>query len=353
VLTFRIALPGSRYPQLDERVTAFYQQLVARLETLPGVTSVSAISPLPLSGQGAGIGFSIEGMTLAPNQPFPYDSDLRTVTPGYFQTMGMTLIKGRDFTARDDLKSTPVAIINETLARQFFPDQDPLGKRINPSFSLGGEPLMREIIGVVRDAKHASLRAAPEPETYVAHAQHPRPSMTLVMRAGSDPNRLVAAVRSEVQGLDNELPVFSVKTLDQYMTASVAEPRFNTLLLGLFAALALILTAIGLYGVMSYTVTQRTHELGIRMALGARPGDVLRLVIRQGMTMAAIGMVIGVAAAYGLTRLMTSLLYGVSATDPMTFAVVIALLTVVALLACYIPARRATKVDPMIALRYE
>jgi putative ABC transport system permease protein len=353
VLTFRIGLPDSRYPQ-PEQITTFYQQLVARLETLPGVASASAIAPLPLSGQGAGVGFSIEGMALPPNQPFAYDADFRTVTPGHFRTMGMTLVKGRDFTARDGLQSTPVAIINETLARRYFPDGDPLGKRINPSFSIGtGEPLMREIIGVVRDVKHASLRVDAEPEIYVTHAQFPRNSMTLVVRADSDPNRLIGAIRNEVQQLDNELPVFNVKTLDQYLSASVAEPRFNTLLIGSFAGLALLLTAIGLYGVMSYAVTQRTHEIGIRMALGARPRDVLRLIIGQGMGMAVIGMGIGIAAAYGLTRVMASLLYGVSATDPTTFAVVIALLTVVALLACYIPARRATKVDPMVALRYE
>lgn len=353
VLTFRTGVPSTRYSQKTQ-VTAFYRQLIARLETLPGVTSVSAVDALPLSGAGAGVGFSIEGMALAPNNPFPYESGLRAVVPGYFRTMGMQLIKGRDFTARDDSEATQVAIINETLARRYFPNEDPIGKRINPSFATDKRGVqMREIVGIFRDVKHESLSAAPQPEVYVAHGQLPSNSMNIVMRTTIDPNHLIAAARNEVHLLDQDLPVFNIKTLDQYKVASVAEPRFNSTLLGIFAGLALILTAVGIYGVMAYAVTQRTHEVGLRMALGAQRGDVLRLVIKQGLLLTVIGVAIGLAGALAMTRVLASLLYGVTATDPLTFVSVALLLIIIGVLACYIPARRATRVDPLEALRHE
>jgi putative ABC transport system permease protein len=352
-LTFRITLPANRYSQ-QTQVAPFFQQLLARLEVLPGVKNVSAVSHLPLSPMRGTVGFSVEGMMLPPNTPFPYASDFRAVTPGYFGTMGLPLIKGRDFTARDDLKSTPVTIISESLARRYFPNQDPIGKRINPSYSIDerGE-LMREIVGIVGDAKHVNLSDDAPPTIYVAHGQIPRYAMTMVMRTTGDPNVLSAAVRKEVQMLDKELPAFNFSTLDQYLNASVAEPKFNTLLLGLFAGLALLLTAIGLYGVVSYSVTQRIHELGIRMALGASARDVLRLVIKQGMGLALLGIAIGMGGALALTRLMKKLLYGVSPTDPLTFVLLAVVVLLVALLACWIPARRASRVDPLVALRTE
>jgi putative ABC transport system permease protein len=352
-LTFRIELPASRYSQ-QTRVAPFFQQLVARLEALPGVKNAAAVSHLPLSSLRGTVGFSIEGMTLPRNTPFPYASDFRAVTPNYFRTIGLQLIKGRDFTARDNLTSTPVTIISESLARRYFPNQDPIGKRINPSYSIDARgELMREIIGIVSDAKHVNLSDEAPPTIYVAHGQIPRYGMTIMIRTTGDPNALSAAVRKEVQTLDKELPVFNVRTFDQYLTASVAESKFTTWLLGLFAGLALLLTAIGLYGVMAYSVAQRTRELGVRMALGATAQDVLRLVMKQGMGLALLGMAIGMGSALALTRLMQKLLYGVSATDPATFAAIVGLLAVVALLACWIPARRATKVDPMVALRHE
>ncbi len=352
VLTFRIDLPASRYSQ-QTQVAPFYQQLISRLEAAPGVKSVSAISHLPLSSYRGRTGFSIEGIATPPDNPVPYSTDFRSVTPGYFKTMGMQLIKGRDFTARDELRSTQAAIINETLARRYFPNQDPLGKRIRPGYGIDERGwLMREIVGVVSDSKHVNLREEPPPNIYLPHGQIPRHDMTLVVRTTNDANALIGVVQKEARALDRELPVFNIRTLDQYMASSVAEPKFNTLLLGLFAGLALILTCIGLYGVMSYTFTQRTHELGIRMALGAQTRDVLKLVIRQGMGLTLLGAAIGIAGAVALTRMMKSWLFDVSPTDPLTFAAAALLLTIVALLACWIPARRATKVDPLVALRH-
>ena len=353
VLSFRIGLPNTRYPQTQQQIE-FYKQLVSRIEPLPGVKNVAYANALPLSGQGAGVGFSIEGEPNNTGLPFPHDSDFRTVSPGYLSAMGIQLLKGRDFDERDDGQSNPVAIINETLAKRYFPDQDPIGKRINPSFAAEGRGvLMREIIGVVGSVRHRSLSAEIQPEIYVVDKQNPRPTMMFVIRTSNDPNQLIAAIRNEVNTLDSTLAIYNVKTFDQYLSASVAQPRFNMLLLGIFAAVALILTTVGLYGVMSYTVTQRTHEIGIRMALGAKPGDVLRLVLKQGMGLTLVGVSLGLAGAFALTRLAESLLFGVTATDPITFIGVSAILTGVALVACYLPARRATKVDPMVALRYE
>ncbi len=268
--------------------------------------------------------------------------------------MGMQLVKGRDFNARDELRATQVAIINETLARRYFPNQDPLGKRIRPGYSVDERGwLMREIVGVVSDSKHVSLREAPPPNIYLPHSQIPRPAMTLVVRAANDPHGLIGAAQNEVHALDRELPVPNIKTLDEYLGAAVAEPKFDTMLLGLFAGLALLLTSVGLYGVMAYTGAQRTHELGIRMSLGAQSGDVLRLVIKQGMGLALLGAAVGIAGAVALMRTLKSWLFGVGPTDPLTFAAVALLLVGVALLACYIPARRATKVDPLVALRHD
>jgi len=247
-----------------------------------------------------------------------------------------------------------VAIINEALARRYFPNQDPLGKRVMPGVGIDERGwLMREIVGVVRDSKHVSLREEPPPNIYLPHGQFPRHGMTLVVRAENDPKALIGVVQKEAHALDSELPVFNIRTLDQYMASSVAEPKFSALLIGLFAGLALILSCIGLYGVMSYVVSQRTRELGIRMALGAQTRDLLKLVVKQGIGLTLLGSAIGVAGAGALTRMMKSWLFGVSPTDPLTFAVAALLLTIVALLSCWIPARRATKVDPITALRFE
>jgi putative ABC transport system permease protein len=254
------------------------------------------------------------------------------------------------------LNSAPVLIINEALARKHFPNEDPIGKRIRPGFStvpVTEETGMREVVGVVADVKQRNLQSPAQPEFYFAQAQMPMSTMSVVARTSSDPRALVNAARDAVQSLDRNAPVYGVRTVEELLGRTVATPRFNTLLLGLFAAVALILTAVGLYGVISYSVSQNTHEIGIRSALGAQAGDVLKLIVGQGMVLTFVGIVIGLVAAYGLTRLMSSLLYGVGATDPWTFAGVAVLLVSIAFIACYLPARRATKVDPIIALRRE
>lgn len=357
VLTFRVSLPTSKYAR-NEQIESFYQRLSERIAALPGVTSASAVSVLPLSGQNSAVGFSIEGIPTDPNNAFPHESYLRISRPGYFNTMGITLLQGRDFDARDTLQGNPVVIINETLARKYFPEQNPIGRRISPSFAIDDRgTLAREIIGIVKDVHHASLREESGNEIYAPHSQAPFNTITMVARTSGDPrglpSGLIASVGREVSALDSELPVFNVRTLEETLSRSVAQPRFNTLLLAIFAGVALLLTAIGLYGVMAYSVTQRTREIGIRLALGAQTSNVLGLVIRQGMLLASAGVAIGLVAAFALTRLLGSFLFGISATDPLTFAGIALLLVMVALVACFIPARRATKVDPMIALRYE
>jgi putative ABC transport system permease protein len=247
-------------------------------------------------------------------------------------------------------------IINEALARKHFPNEDPIGKRIAPGFSsvpITEETGRREVVGVVCDVKHQNLQGPAQPEIFFAQAQMPMSAMTVVARTAADPSGLAGAVRDVVRSLDKDAPVYGVRTVEELLGRSVATPRFNTLMLGLFASVALILTAVGLYGVISCSVSQSTHEIGIRVALGAQSSDVLKLVVGQGLMLTLMGVAIGLIGAYLLTRLMESLLFGVEATDPATFACVSLLLFAVAALACYIPARRATKVDPMVALRYE
>jgi putative ABC transport system permease protein len=353
VLTFRVSLPVTKYAQ-NEQVESFYQRLTSRVGALPGVTSVSATSVLPLSGQNSGVGFAIEGVPTEPNKPFPHESSLRIVQPGYFSTMKIPLMQGRDFDARDTLMGSQVVIINETLARKHFLGQNPIGRRINPSFGIDQRGIQwREIVGIVKDVHHASLKEAADEESYVPHAQAPVNSITMVARTNNDPHNLIASVGREVSALDGELPIFNVRTLEETLSRSLAQQRFNTLLLVIFAGVALLLTAVGLYGVLAYSVTQRTHEFGIRLALGAQARNVLGLVLRQGMKLTLIGVGIGLIGALALTRLMAGFVFGIGVTDPMTFAGIALLLIVIALFACYIPARRATKVDPMIALRYE
>ncbi|MCI0387432.1 MAG: ABC transporter permease [Acidobacteria bacterium] len=350
VLTLRVGLPG-RYS--DPQAVAFYDQLQSRLQTLPGVRSASACFGVPLSKSHIGTDLEIEGRPSTPADRQHIDCHL--ILPDYFRALGIRLIKGRDFTARDDLGGRPVVIINEALARRHFPNEDPIGKRVRPDISSGpGDAPMREIIGIIGDVRHSSLTAEVPAEVYMPYPQLTIVSnLALVLRAEADPRDLIGTVRAEVQALDKEVPVYEVKTLDQYLSAVVANPRFNALLITIFAGVALLLTAVGLYGVMSYSVTQRTHEIGIRIALGAQPRDVLKLMAGRGMILTLLGLVIGLAASFALTRLMSGLLYSVSAHDPATYILISLLLLGAALLACYVPARRATKVDPMVALRYE
>jgi len=353
LLTFKVSLPRTQYEK-PEQVETFYQKLVSRIEPLPGVIGVTAVTPLPLSGDNADVGFAIEGVANNSTSPFPNETFLRVVRNGYFRTMGIPLVQGRDFDARDTHASTSVVIINESLALRYFPNQNPLGRRINPSFSTDDRGVLwREVIGVVKDVHHASLSAESGPESYVIQAQVPWNTIMLVVRTSNDPEKLIEAARREVGALDKDLPLYNVKTMEKRISSSFVQPRFQTLLLGIFAGVALLLTAVGLYGVLAYSVTRRTHEVGIRMALGARSIDVLKLIVRNGLALTLLGVAIGLGAAFAVTRLISSLLFGVTPTDTLTFVTVSVVLIGVALLACYFPARRATKVDPLVALRYE
>jgi putative ABC transport system permease protein len=271
-------------------------------------------------------------------------------SPGYFRTVGVPVPRGAVFTAQDTAQSPPKAVINETMARRYFAAQDPVGSRI--TVDVPPKPVTFEVVGVVGDVKHFGLDSDAKPEVYVSYLQQPWPTMTLVAKvSGDDPLKLAPVVRGKVLEVDRDQPVFNVRSMDQVMAESVAQPRLTMFVLGVFAAVALLLAGMGVYGVMAYSVTQRTHEMGLRMALGARPGHILKLIVKQGMALTLVGVGIGLIAAFAATRLMTSLLYGVSATDPLTFAFVSIVISLVALLACYLPARRAMGVDPVIALR--
>lgn len=346
-LAVSISLPGRKYPNSDNHL-AFFSQLVERTSELPGVVAVGATQSLPIQGDYL-LGFSIQG-----RPPAPPGEDKSTnyyaVTPGYFKAMGIPLLRGRLFTEQDNNTAPRVAIINETMARQYFPDEDPIGKGISVT---QGPERFREIVGIVGDVKQYGL-AQPSPlQTYDPYLQMPFSGVTLVVRGENNPAALTGAIRGEVLALDKEQPISRVRTLDQILSASIQQQQFLMLLLGVFAAVGLILAAVGLYGVMSYAVTQRTHEIGIRMALGANAGNVLRLVVGHGMMLALIGVAVGLAGSFAATRVMSRLLFSISATDPVTFAGISVLLTGVALGACLVPARRAIKVDPMVALRHE
>ncbi len=352
VLTMQLNLSGPNYSNNEGRMITFHDQLLDRLKTLPGVESASTRTFVPLDADSfALLSFLVEGHPANPaDRSTAY---YNTVSPEYFQTMRIPLVKGRQFGERDVKKSAAVAIVNETLARRYFPNEDPLGKRITLNDRDPKEEDWATIVGVVGDTKPLRLDAEPTAEMYMPFDQRPENFMSLMIRARSDPASLASAIRNEVLALDKDQPVYSIRTMDRMLAESVAGPRFRTLLLALFAAVGLILAAVGIYGVISYAVTQRTHEIGVRMALGAQRGDVIKLVVSQGMILASIGVAIGLLGAFAVTRVMTGLLFGVAATDAPTFMAVSFLLTGVALVACYIPARRATRVDPMVALRYE
>ncbi len=349
VLTMELLLQRARYGEEAQRGD-FFRRLLERVEALPGVETAGVVSHLPLGGSNASAGFLIEGRPEPPpGQGF--DGRYRVCSPRYFEALGIRLLRGRAFTEQDQEGAMPVVIVNDTLARRHWPNDDAVGNRIRFTGDPARNPWMT-IIGVVRDVKH-TLDGEVRPEYYLPHAQDAWGSMSLVVRAKAEPMALAPAIRNEVRALDNDQPVFLIRTMEQVRAQSVLVQRFAAVALGLFAALALILAMVGIYGVMSYAVAARTHELGIRLALGARPGDVLRLVLRQGLTQTLVGVAIGLTAAFALTRLMSRLLFAVSATDPLTFVVTPLLLTLVALLAALVPARRAMKVDPMVALRYE
>jgi len=345
VLTMRLSLPAYKYPG-DETFKSFTTQLLQRVKHLPGVQSAGLTTALPLSSVEAASSFTVEGQPLPTDGSFPVAS-YRVVSPDYFQVVSVPLLKGRVFTDQDVQDVQSVVIINQSMARSVFGNEDAIGKRL----FVGSAKNASEIIGIVGDVRHSSLGQQPNPEMYVSYLQTPRPVYTLVVRTSLEPTSMVSSVRNEVWAIDKDQPVTSVKTMGQMRSESMASLRFNTIALSIFAGIGLCLAVVGIYGVMAYSVGQRTHEIGIRMALGAQPGSVMKMVLRQGMSLVLIGVVIGLAASFALTRIMATLLFGVTPTDPLTFALIAVSLTLVALVANYIPARRATKVDPLVALR--
>lgn len=351
VLTAKLSLPFAKYPQPSQSAN-FFQQVIQRVETLPGVQSVGATSALPLSGMNNSRYFYINGRPHAGARDYTLAA-YRVVSKGYFRTMGIPLLKGRDLSERDAGETEPVVIINEALARRFFPDEDPLGKQMKMGEGPDSPNPWMTIVGVIGDVKHRAMDEEARPELYRPFIQTPEWEMAVTIRTAQKSESLIAAIRREVMAIDSDQPLANVSTMEQLMDKSVARRRFNMSLLAMFGTLAMLLAAIGLYGVMSYTVAQNTREIGIRMALGAQSTDVLRLIVGQGMALTLIGVAIGIAGAFGLTRLMKNLLYDVTATDPMTFAAVSTLLTIIALFACWLPARKATKTDPIVALRHE
>jgi putative ABC transport system permease protein len=347
VLSMYIVLSEAQYPD-GERQNQFFKQVVERVEALPGVASVGGIYALPFTGSAAMNSFGIEGRPTTPAKP--YNVVYQTVTPGFLRTMGTPLLAGRNLTWQDDANGRQVLVINETLARRHWPDEDPVGKRV----SLGGDDSYWEIVGVVGDVRHFGYESAPDPQMYISYMQLPTPRMALVVRAqGGDPTGLAGSVREQVYAVDPNQPVFAVRTLDEVVRGSTRQRRFTVELLGLFAIVAILLAMVGIYGVMSYSVSQRVHEIGVRMALGARRSEVLRLTMAKGLKWVLAGTALGVVAALGMTRLVSSLLYGISATDPAVFVGVAVLLVATATMAAYLPASRASRVDPVVALRHE
>ncbi|HLK52651.1 MAG TPA: ABC transporter permease [Candidatus Angelobacter sp.] len=352
VLTLTFDLPETKYN--DQQQMDFYTQLLSKVRTLPGVTSAGAVTPLPLSGNNAMITFQIEGHPV-PKSEEP-SADIEITSPGFFNTLNIPMLRGRDFSERDDTKAPGVVIVNEAFAHKYFPNEDALGKRITPGAANSGKPQVREIIAVVGNVKNRSLDLEVVPVYYIPSTQLNFGSMSVCLRTSNDPHSVASAVRSAVSSMDPDLPVYDIKTMEEYLASSVATQRFNTMLLEAFAVLALLLTGIGLYGVIAYTVAQRTHEIGVRMTLGASRSQVVQMVLKSGLQLTGIGVAAGVVLSLVAAKFATSfssLLFGVKSTDVVTFSAVVGMVTVVSLLACYIPAYRASKVDPMIALRYE
>ncbi|HEX8189998.1 MAG TPA: ABC transporter permease, partial [Pyrinomonadaceae bacterium] len=345
VLTMRVSLPAARY-DTPQKMSLFYREVLERVSALPGVEDAGVINMLPLQRYGANGEIRIEGRAPLPPGRVPL-TEYRRASAGYFKALGIPLQAGRLFEPPDEAEGARSLVVSRELVRTFFPEGDALGKRIG----LGDE--WWTIIGVVGDVKQSGLTQPSRPELFIPYTSYPADGMTLVVRASSDPSEMTAAVRREVQAVDPNQPVYNVRTMEEVIDLSIANRRLNMTLLTIFAALATLLAVVGIYSVMSYLVTQHTREIGIRVALGASRANILKLVLGQGLALTLVGVCVGALAAFGLTRLMSSLLYGVEGSDPLTYVSVSMLLTLVALVACYVPARRATKVDPLVALRYE
>jgi putative ABC transport system permease protein len=349
VLTMRVELPRSRYQNAEQR-KQFFEQLLERVKSVPGIESAGAISSLPLSGYSMLGRFAIEGQPKpepGKGKPMP----IGIVTPAYFQTMQIPLVQGRFFDARDAGKMPEVAIVNEAMARRFWPGENPIGKKI--AAGCDEQQLCRTVVGVVGDIRHEGLADEAQPEIYMPHQQMTLPNLSLVLRTTGNPITVVSAVRREVRALDKDQPVALVQTLDEHVSQSILQPRLMTMLLSAFAGLALVLAAVGVYAMMSYSVSQRRGEIGIRIALGALKADILRLVVGQALWLVVISLTIGLLAALAATRLLRSLLYEIGIWDPLTFGAIIVLLCFVSVFAAWLPARRAAHVDPVEALRTE
>ncbi|HYY43254.1 MAG TPA: ABC transporter permease, partial [Pyrinomonadaceae bacterium] len=351
VLTFRLTPAGASFRQ-DAQYAAFYSQVAERIKALPGVDAVGVINTLPLA-KGPTSGFMVEGRPALTRDKWP-GVNYRNVSPDYFRTLNVPLLQGRMLDEHDNDSAPLAVVVNQSLVRRDFAGEDPVGKRIN----LGGrgpdgQPIWFEIVGVVADVRSLELNTEPTPEIYTSYLQDAFAGMSYVVRSSVEPESLLPSVREAMRQVDKTQPIAEVREMEQIVSAAAAQPRLNSLLLGSFAGLALLLAAAGIYGVMSYAVTQRTHEIGVRMALGAQHRDVLRLVVGHGLKLTLVGLALGLICAFALTHVMATLLYGVKPTDPATFALGALLLAAVALVACYVPARRATRIDPLIALRYE
>ena len=349
LLTMNISLPRQKYRE-NSQILTFFDRLFEGIRSLPDIESVAGIDPLPLGGSDGTTGFVVQGAAPLAVGDRP-EVGQRIITQDYFDAMRIPLLQGRAFAATDNQAAPRVVIINEALARRFWPDEKAIGKRLG--FGSKEPKIWHEVVGIVGNVKHRRLDAYPKPELYFPYSQYPGSFMTLVVRTNIDPTKATAAIRNQVLALDPDQPVFDIKTMTERISKSVAVSRFIVLMLGLFASLSTLLAAVGIYGLIAYTVSQRTHEIGVRMALGAARTDIVKLVLRNGLKLVAAGVGIGVAGAIALTRLMESLLFEVSPTDTLTFIVISSMLAGVALAACLVPARRAAKVDPMVALRYE
>jgi putative ABC transport system permease protein len=349
VLAMEMELPTDSKYRTDPEQAEFFRRVLEKVSTLPAVRSAAVANVLPLdNAETPRLTFLIDGRAPLPGgQRLP--ADYRSVSQEYFRALGIPLLKGRYLTEGDQADRPLVAVINESLARRYWPDdENPIGQRLR----FGGNRVW-EIVGIVGDVKHAGLDKQVTPSVFLSYLQTPEARMSLVVRTASDPASMIRAVKDQVYAVDRDQPMYKIRTMDQVVAESQSSPRFTLIVLGIFAAVALALAAVGIYGVISYAVTQRTREIGIRIALGAERGDVLRLVVGQGTALAMAGVVAGLAVAFALTRLMSSLLFGVSATDPVIFAGASLFLAAVALAASYLPARRAMRVDPMVSLRYE
>jgi len=351
LLTFWLSLPEPQYNTAQQ--LAFYDQLLERMRALPGVRSAAGVWPLPLGGDNATVSFNIEERPAA--QPDRPSARMAFATPSYFSTAGIPLLKGRFFNDHDHANAPRVLIVNKAFADKFFPREDVIGKRITPGATASGEKeeTIREIVGVVGSAKLFAMDAEPQPIYYFPYKQLPWMPPVVMLRTAVPPRMLESAVREQVAALDPMAPVFQVSTMEELLSTQVTEPRFHTVLLGCFAGMALLLTMVGLYGVMAYSVTRRTREIGVRIALGASRPRVLSMVLKQALVLLAAGLVLGLAASLATDRLLQSMLFGVSAVNPAVLGLSGLLVALTGLLAAYLPARRAAKVDPMVALRYE